>query len=228
MVYRGKETATLNVVGLIWKQKCPERLVIIRAESIYLEMLQSHWLSPWTEEGLNYQKPPGSWATSLVFADSGFMHGNESSTAIFQIISFGFFGSGDPIVKFVPRLMTAMPGKSVILIEWFLTSKVTNLTPLSLWSEKVRLASIHEAVRYGDVLELQSMVQRGAGINDPDPKFKFTPLHWAAHHGSLEVCRWIEPGILTILALVDSKYSTLYCYFDEVLYNELDRLLCVS
>ena len=53
--------------------------------------------------------------------------------------------------------------------------------------EKVRLASIHEAVRYGDVLELQSMVQRGAGINDPDSKFKFTPLHWAAHHGSLEV-----------------------------------------
>lgn len=31
------------------------------------------------------------------------------------------------------------------------------------------------------------MVQRGAGINDVDPKFKFTPLHWAAHHGSLEV-----------------------------------------
>lgn len=59
--------------------------------------------------------------------------------------------------------------------------------------EKVRLASIHEAVRYGDVLELQSMVQRGAGINDPDSKFKFTPLHWAAHHGSLEVkCAKVE------------------------------------
>lgn len=57
--------------------------------------------------------------------------------------------------------------------------------------EKVRLASIHEAVRYGDVLELQSMVQRGAGINDPDSKFKFTPLHWAAHHGSLECLHWL-------------------------------------
>ena len=55
------------------------------------------------------------------------------------------------------------------------------------FAEKVRLANIHEAVRYGDVLELQSMVQRGAGINDVDSKFKFTPLHWAAHHGSLEV-----------------------------------------
>ena len=53
--------------------------------------------------------------------------------------------------------------------------------------EKVRLASIHEAVRHGNVLELQGMVQRGAGINDPDAKFRFTPLHWAAHHGSLEV-----------------------------------------
>ena len=56
-----------------------------------------------------------------------------------------------------------------------------------IFTEKVRLANIHEAVRYGDVLELQSMVQRGAGINDVDSKFKFTPLHWAAHHGSLEV-----------------------------------------
>lgn len=58
---------------------------------------------------------------------------------------------------------------------------------LIYYAEKVRLANIHEAVRYGDVLELQSMVQRGAGINDADGKFKFTPLHWAAHHGSLEV-----------------------------------------
>lgn len=57
--------------------------------------------------------------------------------------------------------------------------------------EKVRLASIHEAVRYGDVLELQSMVQRGAGINDADSKFKFTPLHWASHHGSLECLHWL-------------------------------------
>ena len=54
-------------------------------------------------------------------------------------------------------------------------------------TDKQRLSSIHEAVRYGDVLELQAMVQRGAGINDVDSKFKFTPLHWAAHHGTLEV-----------------------------------------
>lgn len=53
--------------------------------------------------------------------------------------------------------------------------------------DKVRLASIHEAVRFGDVLELQAMVQRGAGINTLDNKFKFTPLHWAALHGTLEV-----------------------------------------
>ncbi|XP_048588928.1 ankyrin repeat domain-containing protein 42 [Nematostella vectensis] len=57
--------------------------------------------------------------------------------------------------------------------------------------DKVRLANIHEAVRYGDVLELQAMVQRGAGINDLDSKFKFTPLHWAAHHGTLECLHWL-------------------------------------
>jgi ankyrin repeat protein len=53
--------------------------------------------------------------------------------------------------------------------------------------DKVNLVSIHEAARYGDVLELQAMVQRGAGINALDSKFKFTPLHWSALHGKLEV-----------------------------------------
>ena len=42
-------------------------------------------------------------------------------------------------------------------------------------------------MRHGDVLELQAMVQQGANINDVDSKFKFTALHWAAHHGALEV-----------------------------------------
>lgn len=56
-------------------------------------------------------------------------------------------------------------------------------------TDKVHLSSVHEAVRFGDVLEMQAMVQRGAGLNELDAKFKFTPLHWAAHHGTLEVCK---------------------------------------
>ena len=57
-----------------------------------------------------------------------------------------------------------------------------------VFTDKVRhFSSIHEAVRFGDVTELQAMVQSGAGINDLDPKFKFTPLHWACNYGSLEV-----------------------------------------
>ena len=68
---------------------------------------------------------------------------------------------------------------SVILILTYNVTKIRCLFGLS---------SIHDAVRHGNVLELQGMVQRGAGINDPDAKFQFTPLHWAAHHGSLEVC----------------------------------------
>ena len=63
------------------------------------------------------------------------------------------------------------------------------------------MSSIHEAVRFGDVLELQSMVQRGAGINEADGKFKFTPLHWAAHHGTLEVNNTILIKILVIYLL---------------------------
>ena len=39
---------------------------------------------------------------------------------------------------------------------------------------------------------MQSMVQQGAGMNDADPKFKFTPLHWAAHQGALEVRKSID------------------------------------
>jgi ankyrin repeat protein len=62
-----------------------------------------------------------------------------------------------------------------------------------VFADKVRrLSSIHEAVRFGDVTELQAMVQNGAGINDVDPKFKFTPLHWACNYGSLEVLRTLK------------------------------------
>ena len=47
--------------------------------------------------------------------------------------------------------------------------------------------SIHDAVRSGDVLELESMVKRGASINEVDARDKFTALHWASHCGALEV-----------------------------------------
>ncbi|CAB4028011.1 ankyrin repeat domain-containing 42-like, partial [Paramuricea clavata] len=61
-----------------------------------------------------------------------------------------------------------------------------------VFADKVRrLSSIHEAVRFGDVTELQAMVQSGAGINDVDLKFKFTPLHWACNYGSLECLHWL-------------------------------------
>ena len=80
-----------------------------------------------------------------------------------------------------------MPGNRCFLIRYNCSNNYS-FAFFILVQEKVRLSSIHEAVRHGDVLELQGMVQRGAGINDPDAKFKFTPLHWAAHHGSLEVC----------------------------------------
>lgn len=49
------------------------------------------------------------------------------------------------------------------------------------------LTNVHEAVRYGNITELQAMIKGGAGINDVDGKYKFTPLHWACNYGSLEV-----------------------------------------
>ncbi|XP_057302052.1 ankyrin repeat domain-containing protein 42-like [Hydractinia symbiolongicarpus] len=58
-------------------------------------------------------------------------------------------------------------------------------------SEKKYFSNIHEAVKHGDVIELQRMIQQGADINGVDPKFKFSALHWAAHYGSLECLHWL-------------------------------------
>lgn len=49
--------------------------------------------------------------------------------------------------------------------------------------------TIHDIVRTNNVKELESIVGRGANVNEIDLRNddKFTPLHWAAHSGSLEV-----------------------------------------
>ncbi|KAM9388504.1 ankyrin repeat domain-containing protein 42 [Phaethornis superciliosus] len=51
--------------------------------------------------------------------------------------------------------------------------------------------SVHEAVKAGDVEQLAAMIKSGAGINEVDLVHKFTPLHWAAHSGSLECLQWL-------------------------------------
>lgn len=53
--------------------------------------------------------------------------------------------------------------------------------------KKRNYTSVHEAVRAGDVEQLASMIKSGADINEVDLTHKFTPLHCAAHSGSLEV-----------------------------------------
>ncbi|XP_065056506.1 ankyrin repeat domain-containing protein 42-like isoform X1 [Rhopilema esculentum] len=58
-------------------------------------------------------------------------------------------------------------------------------------SKKVQYSSVHEAVKHGDTVQMQEMFQDGASLNECDPKFKFTPLHWASHHGSLECLHWL-------------------------------------
>lgn len=52
-------------------------------------------------------------------------------------------------------------------------------------------SSIHEAVKAGDVEQLAAMVKSGASVNEVDSIHKFTPLHWAAHSGSLECLHWL-------------------------------------
>ncbi|KFP70217.1 Ankyrin repeat domain-containing protein 42, partial [Acanthisitta chloris] len=57
--------------------------------------------------------------------------------------------------------------------------------------EKQNYASVHEAVKGRDVEQLASMIKSGAGINEVDVVHKFTPLHCAAHSGSLECLHWL-------------------------------------
>ncbi|XP_019384089.1 PREDICTED: ankyrin repeat domain-containing protein 42 [Crocodylus porosus] len=57
--------------------------------------------------------------------------------------------------------------------------------------KKQNYASIHEAVKTGDVEQLASMVKSGTNINEVDLVHKFTPLHCAAHSGSLECLHWL-------------------------------------
>uniref|UniRef100_G1LF83 Ankyrin repeat domain 42 n=1 Tax=Ailuropoda melanoleuca TaxID=9646 RepID=G1LF83_AILME len=69
------------------------------------------------------------------------------------------------------------------------TSSRETATPCA--RKKVHFGSIHDAVRAGDVKQLSDIIERGASINEVDILHKFTPLHWAAHSGSLECLHWL-------------------------------------
>lgn len=56
----------------------------------------------------------------------------------------------------------------------------------------MHFGNIHDAVRAGDVKQLSDIIERGVCINEVDILHKFTPLHWAAHSGSLEVRSYIN------------------------------------
>ncbi|XP_039087727.1 ankyrin repeat domain-containing protein 42 [Hyaena hyaena] len=57
--------------------------------------------------------------------------------------------------------------------------------------KKVHFSNVHDAVRAGDVKQLSEIIERGASINEVDILHKFSPLHWAAHSGSLECLHWL-------------------------------------
>ncbi|XP_054689396.1 ankyrin repeat domain-containing protein 42 isoform X3 [Grus americana] len=65
------------------------------------------------------------------------------------------------------------------------------MTTLEAVKKRQNYTSVHEAVKAGDVEELAAMIKSGAGINEVDLVHKFTPLHCAAHSGSLECLHWL-------------------------------------
>ncbi|XP_032830997.1 ankyrin repeat domain-containing protein 42 [Petromyzon marinus] len=58
-------------------------------------------------------------------------------------------------------------------------------------SVEPRYASVHDAVRAGDAPALELLHRRGATLSQPDPLHGMSPLHWAAHAGSLECMHWL-------------------------------------
>lgn len=62
------------------------------------------------------------------------------------------------------------------------------LTLCVVIAKKSKYKGVHEAVKSGDVKALESMVKEGASVNEiDDSRDRFTPLHWAACTGALEV-----------------------------------------
>lgn len=53
--------------------------------------------------------------------------------------------------------------------------------------QQTNYRSIHDAVRSGDVSQVEYMVKNGAGINEVESDTKFTPMHCACYMGALEV-----------------------------------------
>lgn len=51
--------------------------------------------------------------------------------------------------------------------------------------------SLHDAVRCGDVEELQLRVQGGASVNDVEVGSQFTPCHCASAVGAVECLQWL-------------------------------------
>ena len=66
--------------------------------------------------------------------------------------------------------------------------------------QQVNYRSIHDAVRNGDVLQVEFMVKNGAGINEVESDTKFTPMHCACYMGALEVS--IFDSVFVVLFVV--------------------------
>ncbi|KAM8977676.1 ankyrin repeat domain-containing protein 42 [Pelodytes ibericus] len=72
-----------------------------------------------------------------------------------------------------------------------LLPKILKIPGARVQRKKRNYSSIHDAVKCGDVEQLAMIVKGGANVNEVDPLHKFTPLHWAAHSGSLECLHWL-------------------------------------
>ncbi|VDP35498.1 unnamed protein product [Schistosoma mattheei] len=61
--------------------------------------------------------------------------------------------------------------------------------------------TIHTAVKRGDFVALKGMISSGASVNEVD-KHSFTPLHWAANVGAIEILQYLlwknaDPSLVT-------------------------------
>ncbi|CAH8447918.1 unnamed protein product [Heterobilharzia americana] len=60
----------------------------------------------------------------------------------------------------------------------------------SLDDKEEEEVTIHTAVKRGDLILLKEMISNGASVNEVD-KQSFTPLHWAANVGAIEILQYL-------------------------------------
>ncbi|VDO59769.1 unnamed protein product [Schistosoma margrebowiei] len=91
--------------------------------------------------------------------------------------------------------------------------------------------TIHTAVKRGDFVALKGMISSGASVNEVD-KHSFTPLHWAANVGAIEILQYLlwknaDPSLVTKSGWTPVHIAAIRGY-EKCIQSLVDRGVSVS